>query len=246
MSLRGSSQVYLWRNALRNRLLLRKGSRRAGHAAAWGCALMLLAFAPAAPQGAAAAIAPQLRLGAPERAELARIEEYLNRISTVRAEFVQQSSNGEHARGQLYLARPGRLRIDYQPPVPVLVVADGTFLIYYDRRLEQVSYVPLASTPASILLDDRISLAEDSLVVTGYERAGNLILVTVARADNPGEGSITLGFKENPLQLAEWSVTDAQGIVTLVTLLDPRFDIDLDRALFVFQDPREPSQRSAP
>ena len=115
----------------------------------------------------------------------------------------------------------GRLRIDYQPPVPVLVVADGTFLIYYDRRLEQVSYVPLASTPASILLDDRISLAEDSLVVTGYERAGNLILVTVARADNPGEGSITLGFKENPLQLAEWSVTDAQGIVTLVTLLEP-------------------------
>lgn len=238
--------MHLWRNALRNRLLLRKGSRRAGHAAAWGCALMLLAFASAAPQGAAAAIAPQLQLGAPERAELSRIEEYLNRISTVRAEFVQRSSNGEQARGQLYLARPGRLRIDYQPPVPVLVVADGTFLIYYDRRLEQVSYVPLASTPASILLDDRISLAEDSLVVTGYERAGNLILVTVARADNPGEGSITLGFKENPLQLAEWSVTDAQGIVTLVTLLEPRFDIDLDRALFVFHDPREPSQRPAP
>lgn len=238
--------MYLWRNALRNRLLLRKDSRRAGHAAAWGCALMLLAFAPAAPEGAAAAIAPQLQLGAPERAELARIEEYLNGISTVRAEFVQQSSNGEQARGQLYLARPGRLRIDYQPPVPVLVIADGTFLIYYDRRLEQVSYVPLASTPASILLDDRISLAEDSLIVTGYERAGDLILVTVARASNPGEGSITLSFKENPLQLAEWSVTDAQGIVTLVTLLDPRFGIELDRALFVFQDPREPSQRPAP
>jgi outer membrane lipoprotein-sorting protein len=207
---------------------------------------MLLAFAPAAPQSAAAAIAPRLQLGAPERAELARIEEYLNGISTVRAEFVQQSSNGEQARGQLYLARPGRLRIDYQPPVPVLVIADGTFLIYYDRRLEQVSYVPLASTPASILLDDRISLAEDSLIVTGYERAGDLILVTVARASNPGEGSITLSFKENPLQLAEWSVTDAQGIVTLVTLIDPRFGIELDHALFVFQDPREPSQRPAP
>ena len=207
---------------------------------------MLSVFAPTQPQGAAAAIAPELQLGAQERAELARIEEYLNRISTVQAEFVQQSSNGEQARGQLYLARPGRLRIDYQPPVPVLVVADGTFLIYYDRRLEQVSYVPLASTPASILLGDRISLAEDSLVVTGYERAGNLILVTIARADNPGEGSITLSFKENPLQLAQWSVTDAQGIVTLVTLIEPQFDIDLDRALFVFEDPREPSNRPAP
>jgi outer membrane lipoprotein-sorting protein len=235
--------VYLWLKQGRNRRLSWRSPASVRHRAAWVCALMLSALAP---QSAPAAIAPQLQLGAQERAELAGIEDYLNGIRTVRAEFVQQSSNGEQARGQLYLARPGRLRIDYQPPVPILVVADGSFLIYYDRKLEQVSYVPLASTPASILLDDRISLAEDSLVLTGYERAGDLVLVSVARADNPGEGSITLSFKENPLQLAQWSVTDAQGIVTLVKLVEPQFDIELDRGLFIFQDPRQFTERPVP
>lgn len=236
--------MYLCRKVHRSRPFFRNDFRRAAHATAWLCALLL--FALAAPQCAGAAIAPQLQLGAQDRAQLARIEEYLNQIRTVRAEFLQLSSNGEQARGQLYLARPGRLRIEYQPPVPILVVADGTFLIYYDSKLEQVSYVPLSSTPASILLQSDISLAESSLLVTGFTREGNMILVSVARADNPGEGTITLSFIEDPLQLAQWSVTDAQGIVTLVKLVEPRFGIDLDRELFIFQDPRQPVQRPAP
>jgi outer membrane lipoprotein-sorting protein len=210
------------------------------------CAMMLVVFALAEPRGAASAIAPQLQLGAEDRADLARIEAYLDGVRTVRSSFAQRSSNGEQAQGELYLARPGRLRIEYQPPVPVLVIADGTFLIYYDRNLEQVSHVPLGSTPAGILLDQHISLAEGPLTVTGFERADNSMFVSVARADQPGEGSITLAFDADPLQLQQWSVTDAQGIVTVVTLIEPRFNVDLDRALFVFHDPRLNLQRPSP
>jgi outer membrane lipoprotein-sorting protein len=122
--------------------------------------------------------------------------------------------------------------------VPVLVVADGTFLIYYDRSLEQVSYIPLASTPASILLDKQISLSDDAVTVTGFERGDDQTLVSLIRTDNPGEGSITLVFRKHPFALQQWSVTDAQGIVTVVSLVDPRFDVELDRKLFVFEDPR--------
>ena len=225
---------------LRNRL------RWVRQAVAFGCALMWAALTLEAPHDAVAAIAPQLQLNAEERAELARIEAYLNGFRSVRSDFAQWSSNGEEARGRLYLARPGKLRIDYQPPAPILVIADGTFLIYYDRKLEQVSYVPLASTPASILLDKHISLAEGALMVTGFERAEGTIFVTVARADKPGEGSITLSFREEPLALQQWSVTDPQGIVTVVTLLQPRFDVDLDESLFSFQDPRAFAPRPSP
>jgi outer membrane lipoprotein-sorting protein len=207
---------------------------------------MLSGFTPPAPKMASAAIAPQLQLGAEDRAELARIEQYLNGFRTVRSGFLQQSSNGETAQGQLYLSRPGRLRIDYQPPVPILVIADGTLLIYYDRKLEQVSHVPLASTPASILLDKQISLSEGSLEVTEFVHAEDTIFVSVVRTHTPGEGSITLTFRKDPLQLQQWSVTDAQGIVTVVTLIEPQFDVDLERALFVFKDPRLPSQGQAP
>ena len=211
---------------------------------AWLCAAMLSVFAPAAPHVAAAAIAPQLQLGAEDQAELARIEAYLNGIRTVQSSFLQHSSNGQSAEGQLYLSRPGKLRVEYQPPVPVLVVADGTFLIYYDRNLEQVSYIPLASTPASVLLDKHISLADGALTVTGFERGDDRTLVSLVRTDNPGEGSITLVFSERPLALQQWSVTDAQDIATVVSLVDPRFDVELDRRLFVFEDPRPPARKS--
>jgi hypothetical protein len=41
-------------------------------------------------------------------------------------------------------------------------------------------------------------------------------------------------------------VTDAQGIVTLVKLVEPQFGIGLDPELFIFHDPRQPVQRPAP
>jgi outer membrane lipoprotein-sorting protein len=213
--------------------------------AAWVCTAVLWLFAPPGLSAAAAAIAPQLQLGSKDQAELARIEEYLNGIRTVQSAFLQQSSTGERAEGKLYVSRPRKLRVEYEPPVPVLVVADGTFLVYYDRNLEQVSYVPLASTPASILLDKHISLHDGALTVTGFEQSDDQTLVSLIRSDNPGEGSITLVFQKHPLTLQQWSVTDAQGVVTVVSLIDPRFDVELEGKLFVFKDPREPA-REAP
>jgi outer membrane lipoprotein-sorting protein len=206
---------------------------------------MLSVFASPVSSVATAAVAPQLQLEAEEQAELALIEDYLNSIRTVLSGFSQYSSNGGRAEGTLYLSRPGKLRVEYQPPVPVLVIADGTFLIYYDRNLEQVSYIPLGSTPASILLDKQISLSDDKVTVTGFERSDDQTLISLVRTDNPGEGSITLAFGQRPLALQQWSVTDAQGIVTVVSLVAPRFDVELDRKLFVFEDPR-PRTRDFP
>ena len=230
--------MWEWRPRVSKQLSLR------ARTVAWVCAAVLsLALTPQL-STATAAIAPQLQLGAQDQAELARIEEYLNGIRTVQSSFSQHSSNGERAEGQLYLSRPGKLRVEYQPPVPILVVADGTFLVYYDRDLEQVSYIPLASTPASILLDEQISLSGGTLTVTGFERGDDQILVSLVRTDNPGEGSITLVFRKDPLALQQWSVTDAQDIVTVVSLVEPRFDVHLDRKLFVFEDPRAPVRES--
>ena len=196
------------------------------------------------PGQASAIIAPQLQLDDADRAELARVESYLNGITTFQSAFVQRSSTGESAQGEIYLSRPGKLRVEYQPPVPILVVANGKFLIYYDRSLEQVSYIPLGSTPASVLLDKQISLESNGLTVTGLARLGGALRLTIVRTENPGEGSIVLVFDEQPLALTQWEVTDAQGIVTVVSLVAPTFDVKLNRKLFDFADPRKPARES--
>ncbi|MDG4574891.1 MAG: outer membrane lipoprotein carrier protein LolA [Defluviicoccus sp.] len=173
-----------------------------------------------------------------DRAQLERIERYLNAITTVEARFVQIASTGEVAEGTLALARPGRLRLAYAPPSPILVIANGTWLIYSDSALEQVSYLPIGSTPASILLADRIKLDGGDLSVTAAEAGPGTVRVSLVRRSSPSDGTLTLVFADQPLTLTQWQVTDAQGITTTVRLLDARFGGTLSDKLFRFDDPR--------
>lgn len=191
--------------------------------------------------GASAKFSPDLNLDAEAVAQLRQIETNLNAVRTVHARFRQNSSNGETASGELFMERPGRLRINYEPPAQMLIVADGTFLVYYDRRLEQVSHIPLSSTPAGILLEKHLSLEDENLMVTSFERSPGAVSVGVTRTAAQGEGSILLIFDEQTAMLRQWAVIDAQGVTTLVTLLEPAFNVAIDASTFDFKDPRTTS-----
>lgn len=203
------------------------------HAAA--ALLLLLAALPAA--GAAPATPA---LSAQDRTDLARIEIYLNSISTVRARFTQISETQGLSQGEFYLSRPGRMRIEYDPPVPYLYVADGTWLTFWDSRLGQRSDVLLGSTLADFITRESIRLSGD-VTVTGVHREPGTIKVDLVQTEDPGEGRLTLQFQDNPLQLQSWRVVDAQGLTTEVWLTDPAFGVPLASNLFVA--PRPPSNR---
>lgn len=212
---------------------------------AWGVRIwalaVVIAAALAVPIGglvAAPAVPGAPALANDELADVTRIEQYFNGVRTLSARFLQVSSSGQTAEGAVALKRPGRMRIEYDPPVPILIVADGTFLIYYDSKLGQVSYLPLGSTPAGILVEDRIRLNGGDLTITGFEREAGVIRVTVVRMASPADGSLTLVFSDKPLQLRQWRVVDAQGIATTVSLSDVRTGVSLDSELFDFVDPR--------
>ena len=82
-----------------------------------------------------------------DRAVLAEVETYLNALTTVRAGFVQTNSDGSIDSGILWISRPGRARIEYAPPTEILLVADGTWLVFFDAELDQVSHIPIDSGP---------------------------------------------------------------------------------------------------
>ncbi len=189
------------------------------------------------PRPEAAAQLPATELSATDVADIRRVEAYLNKLSTVKARFLQISSNGAQAEGDLYISRPGRMRIQYDPPSPVFIVADGSWLIYVDKELDQVSYVPLESTPAGILLDARISILDGGFTITHFENVSGVIRITLYKTDDPGKGILTLVFSDRPLTLKKWTVTDAQGILTSVSLIGSRFGIPLDGNLFKFKSP---------
>jgi outer membrane lipoprotein-sorting protein len=182
-----------------------------------------------------AAQAPRIR-SAEDAADIRRVEEYLNAIRTFRARFLQIDPNGGAAEGTLYISRPGRLRVDYDPPNPNLLIANGRHLIHFDRALKAPAYLGLDSTPAGLLVRDPIKLSGDVTVV-GVERGPAVLRVSVVQTEDPRAGRITFVFSERPFQLTNWQVTDAQGQLTRVALDQQQSGVALDPQLFVFRDP---------
>jgi outer membrane lipoprotein-sorting protein len=167
----------------------------------------------------------------PGAADIAAIEAYLNGIRTLRARFLQVDARGNLANGTLYLQRPGRARFEYDPPSPVLIVADGTTVTFQDRQLGQTSAVLLGQTPLSIILAERVQLSGPVSVLRG-ERSPNRLEVWLTRAASPREGTLILAFTTEPMQLAQWRVIDAQAQEVRVSLSRIERDVPLEARLF--------------
>jgi outer membrane lipoprotein-sorting protein len=194
-------------------------------------ALVLFLVAPEAWGAPAPAVLTDV-----DKALLARIETYLSAIVTMDARFLQVA-NGRMAEGRVTMARPGKMRIDYDPPVPVQMIANGIWVLYFDKKLNQTSYIPAARTPLAVLLRDRVKL-DDKVTVTKVERSPSAARISLVLSDSPESGTLTVVFEDAPLRLVKWELLDAAGTQIEVALLDPRFGVPLDHAQFDIADPR--------
>jgi outer membrane lipoprotein-sorting protein len=172
---------------------------------------------------------------AQDQADLARIEYYLNSIRSLKARFVQTAADGASSSGIALLQRPGKMRFQYDPPTPFLLVANHGFLTFVDSQLAQTSHIPLSRTPLGILLADRVTLSGE-ITVTRLTRYPGQIQVSLIRAASPGEGTLTLVFADSPLTLRQWMVQDQQGKSTRVAFTNMDVGASIDSSLFEHQD----------
>ena len=211
-------------------------SRRAALLALAGlCALPLLPFGDAA--------AVERAITDPEAVgEINRIEEYLNGIRTMQSRFIQINPDGSAWNGDLYVRRPGRFRFAYDPPIPHLLIANGSWFFHVDRALQETNVIPLAKTPAQFLVRENISLQED-FRITKFEHAQGIIKVGLVTKDNPEVGEVTLTFTDRPLELRKWMIRDMQENVTQITLQNTRYGVNLNPDLFKYVE--QPTKQKA-
>ena len=169
-------------------------------------------------------------------AHVVKIEEYLSAMTSLRADFVQLEPNGSTSSGNLYYVRPDMMRLDYDDPNPVLIVANGWQVIYHDRKLDQVSHLLTKQTPLAFLLKKKVKLSGD-VTVTDFEELNGEILLTLVQSEEPELGKVELAFGKQPLELRRWSVTDAQGLTTHVLLERAEVGAKIDKKLFLLCDP---------
>ncbi|PCJ41644.1 MAG: cell envelope biogenesis protein LolA [Alphaproteobacteria bacterium] len=166
-----------------------------------------------------------------------KVEESLNAIHSLRASFVQRAPDGTVAEGMVYLERPGKLRFDYGKDAPFLVVSNGTLLTFVDYEVKQVNRWPIKKTPLGILVEKEIKL-DSSVEIPDIIRFAGLIKIPVIDPKRRDYGYIILIFEESTMELRAWESVDAQGYTTRVALVNPEYNVAIDKKRFTFKDPR--------
>lgn len=178
----------------------------------------------------------------PSEYALARVENYLNQLTTVVADFTQVAPDGSITSGTFYWQRPGKMRWEYEPPTPIVIYGSSSELIYFDKELAQTTHIPMRSTPAGLLARDPIRF-DDSVAIEEVEDHAGVMRVTMRQAKEADEGKLTLEFADTPFQLRTLMLTDGTGQVTTISLNNARFGEKLDSELFTLRDPTAPKHR---
>lgn len=206
------------------------------------CVALLLGggVAHAQQAGDAAATGPEAAaLSGADRGWIEKIEQALNRNTTFEARIQQIDASGKRVTGHVWMKRPGQMRLAYDPPSPLLLVASDGKVVFRDSQLDQTTVIPIDRTPLGLLLRSHVSLSE-GVTITNFQHANGLVQVTLVRTASAADGSLTLVFYEKPLALRSWSVVDAQGHETQVTLYDVHEGGTLAPSLFVL--PAQPQE----
>ena len=141
---------------------------------------------------------------------LRALSAYLNGINTMQGNFVQSAPDGRIAEGEFWIRRPGRLRFEYEDPYPTSVISDGTWAAVHNRKSKTVDRLPLYSTPLNLILKENVDLGKKN-VVRRIERGPGILRVLAVDPDRPTDGSVTMIFSTNPIELHKWVITDQQN-----------------------------------
>jgi outer membrane lipoprotein-sorting protein len=175
-------------------------------------------------------------LSADDQKLVVQIQDYLNGLTALTANFLQVAADGSTRTGKAWLQRPGKMRFEYDPPDPQLLVAGFGLLVYHDPQLDQTTNIPLSATPLGILLSQHVQLSGD-VTVTNIDREPGEVRLTLIRTGKAAEGSLTLVFGTGPLALRQWVVTDAQAKQTRVSLYDIAPGGPFPNSLFEYSAP---------
>lgn len=166
-----------------------------------------------------------------QRTDLDRISTYLNGLKTLKADFIQIDPDGTIDQGTFYLSRPGRLRFEYRPPNPTLVVANDGNVWVKNSQLNTVDRYSLSDTPLGLLLKNGVDLRRNRAIV-GIDDENGVITLHARTSTNRAQGNITLVFTSASLELRQWTVKDNQGLLTTVALRDVQTGMALPDSLF--------------
>ena len=166
--------------------------------------------------------------------KLANIEIYLNSITSLNSEIIQEDQNGDKIFGSIKLKKPGKLRIEYYDKKAdhLIVGSNGIIaIIDYNSNSEPLRF-PIKGTPLKFLSEKNIDL-NDEETVSKLKKNKNLIKLEITEK-NPkiGLGKIILNFQTDPIKILGWEIPISETKNTKIKLDQTKINQPLDDNLF--------------
>ncbi|MBQ9738400.1 MAG: outer membrane lipoprotein carrier protein LolA [Alphaproteobacteria bacterium] len=173
------------------------------------------------------------------RAILTKVEKAYNSMRTIKAKFAQFNSKvkDDLQTGDLYLSKPGKMRLVYEKGSPLEFYATDGYFIYHDKDLEEVSFFDLAQTPVALILKDKLSFTDPDFVVSDVQDVLDEYFVSAHKKDAEELGTLTLVIDKDTLELKQWDVVDMQGVKSTVSLYDITANKPIKDSMFNFVNP---------
>jgi outer membrane lipoprotein-sorting protein len=166
------------------------------------------------------------------------IENYLNNLSTLQADFQQIVPGEDYAYGTFYLARPRQFLWQYTTPKAQKIVSNGGQMFYHNEETNQVTQLPLNSGLAAILTRPNFNLSGEDISVKDYRSTTKGVAIQLGIDGHEDMGNVVLAFTKNPLTLAQIQTQDTFGNQVNVIFNNVEQNIPLNKKLFDFSAPR--------
>ena len=150
----------------------------------------------------------------PKNNTLKLINDYLEDIRTLQANFSQTNNTGDIMTGVLFLKKPGKIRFSYDPPNNLQIVTKQQAVLIFDPKNSgsgPLTY-PISSTPLGFLIKNDLSslIGENGKV---FELDDFIFF----KVHNP-QYHLRIEFSKNPLSLLGWEFKNKIGETIKVTL----------------------------
>ncbi|MBR5598539.1 MAG: outer membrane lipoprotein carrier protein LolA [Alphaproteobacteria bacterium] len=173
-----------------------------------------------------------------------KVEDYLNSIKTLRANFIQIASNGEKVEGRLYIEKPNKIRMEYNAPSDMLIVGNGDYIVCYDKELDQITNIDYEDIPATLILANTVKIDNKEIKVSDFYKDNGITKLSLEYTKDD-MGPFTLVFSNTPFELKQWKVITQQSMEVSLSLYDTVTDGKLDSKLFEFRKNKETKKSSS-
>lgn len=167
-----------------------------------------------------------------------KINTFFKDIKTIKTNFIQFSEIDQSmSEGELYIARPKKIRCEYKNPVKILLISNGGNLVYFDMDLDEISTIPWSQTPISFLMESNNGLDSLNSAIIGVENDGGWRLKTKVNI-NDVDYTIEYFFDKNISKIREINIDYGGGQKVSLNFQNMKINKPIDRNLFLFKNPR--------